>query len=387
MTDATDTPLQTADVAAATPAGTPLPPPPPRRQKGRRSGVAVALGAVLGLVAGAVSGAVAGSLLGGGGGSSPVEFEAVQIGEAAGETPAETSTQVAAVANSIARSVVMVWGEADAGVSTGTGVVMSSNGDILTNAHVVEDASVVRIRFMFETEPRDAEVLASDPGNDLALLRVAATGLEPATLAAPGSVRIGDPVVAIGYALDLDGGPTVTSGIVSAINRTIPSGDGALDSLIQTDAAISSGNSGGPLVNLRGEVVGINTAVYRGDLQSAVNNVGFAISSEEILSVLPQLRARARGEVRTEGFLGVGVERRSDGGQGAIITSVQPDSPADEAGIVTGDVVLSVDGAPIDGQIGLVAAIRDGSPGQVVEIVILRDGERVTLTATLVARQ
>jgi len=387
MTDATDTPLQTADVAAATPAGTPLPPPPPRRQKGRRSGVAVALGAVLGLVAGAVSGAVAGSLLGGGGGSSPVEFEAVQIGEAAGETPAETSTQVAAVANSIARSVVMVWGEADAGVSTGTGVVMSSNGDILTNAHVVEDATVVRIRFMFETEPRDAEVLASDPGNDLALLRVAATGLEPATLAAPGSVRIGDPVVAIGYALDLDGGPTVTSGIVSAINRTIPSGDGALDSLIQTDAAISSGNSGGPLVNLRGEVVGINTAVYRGDFQSAVNNVGFAISSEEILSVLPQLRAQARGEVRTEGFLGVGVERRSDGGQGAIITSVQPDSPADEAGIVTGDVVLSVDGAPIDGQIGLVAAIRDGSPGQVVEIVILRDGERVTLTATLVARQ
>jgi len=387
MTDATATPLQTADVAAGTPAGTPLPPPPPRHRKGRRSGVAVALGAVLGLVAGAVSGAVAGSLLGGGAGSSPVEFEAVQIGETAGETPAETSTQVATVANSIARSVVMVWGEADAGVSTGTGVVMSSNGDILTNAHVVEDASVVRIRFMFETEPRDAEVLASDPGNDLALLRVAATGLEPATLAAPGSVRIGDPVVAIGYALDLDGGPTVTSGIVSAINRTIPSGDGALDSLIQTDAAISSGNSGGPLVNLRGEVVGINTAVYRGDLQSAVNNVGFAISSEEILSVLPQLRARARGEVRTEGFLGVGVERRSDGGQGAIITSVQPDSPADEAGIVTGDVVLSVDGAPIDGQIGLVAAIRDGSPGQVVEIVILRDGERVTLTATLVARQ
>lgn len=387
MTDASDTPMQTADGAAGTPAGTPLPPPPPRHQGGRRSGAAVALGAVLGLVAGAVSGAVAGTLLGGDGGSSPVEFEAVQVGETAGETPAETSTQVAAVANSIARSVVMVWGEADAGISTGTGVVMSSNGDILTNAHVVEDATVVRIRFMFETEPRDAEVLASDPGNDLALLRVAATGLAPATLAEPGSVRIGDPVVAIGYALDLDGGPTVTSGIVSAINRTIPSGDGALDSLIQTDAAISSGNSGGPLVNLRGEVVGINTAVYRGDLQSAVNNVGFAISSEEILSVLPQLRAQARGEVRTEGFLGVGVERRSDGGQGAIITSVQPDSPADEAGIVTGDVVLSVDGAPIDGQIGLVAAIRDGSPGQVVEIVILRDGERVTLTATLVARK
>lgn len=389
MTDATDTSIQPGEASDAVSSGSPMPPPPPRRSPRRRSTSAVALGAVLGLAAGAVSGAVAGSLLGGSGGSSSVEFEAVQVGESLGETPAESATQVAAVARSIARSVVMVWGEGESdsgGISTGTGVVVSSNGDILTNAHVIEDATVVRVRFLFETEPREAEVLASDPGNDLALLRVAATGLEPATLAAPGSVRIGDPVVAIGYALDLDGGPTVTSGIVSAINRTIPSGDGALDNLIQTDAAISSGNSGGPLVNLRGEVVGINTAVYRGDFQSAVNNVGFAISSDEVLSVLPQLRAQARGEVRMEGFLGVGVERRSDGGQGAIITSVQPDSPADVAGIVTGDIVLSVDGAPIDGQIGLVAAIRDGSPGQVVEIIILRKGERVTLTATLVAR-
>lgn len=389
MTDATDTPIQPGEASDAVSSGSPMPPPPSRRSPRRRSTSAVALGAVLGLAAGAVSGAVAGSLLGGGGGSSSVEFEAVQVGESLGETPAESATQVAAVARSIARSVVMVWGEGESdsgGISTGTGVVVSSNGDILTNAHVIEDATVVRVRFLFETEPREAEVLASDLGNDLALLRVAARGLEPATLAAPGSVRIGDPVVAIGYALDLDGGPTVTSGIVSAINRTIPSGDGALDNLIQTDAAISSGNSGGPLVNLRGEVVGINTAVYRGDLQSAVNNVGFAISSDEVLSVLPQLRAQARGEARTEGFLGVGVERRSDGGQGAIITSVQPDSPADVAGIVTGDIVLSVDGAPIDGQIGLVAAIRDGSPGQVVEIIILRKGERVTLTATLVAR-
>jgi len=379
----------TPEVAAGTTAS-PMPPPPPRRTPARRGFVAVGLGALLGLVAGAVSGAVAGSLLGGDGGSSSVQFEAVQVGDAVGASPAEPSTQVAEVANSIAKSVVMVWGEGDSatgGISTGTGVVLSSNGDILTNAHVVEDATVVRVRFLLETEPRDAEVLASDPGNDLALLRVSASGLAPATLAAPGSVRIGDAVVAIGYALDLDGGPTVTSGIVSAVNRTIASGDGALDNLIQTDAAISSGNSGGPLVNLRGEVVGINTAVYRGDLQSAVNNVGFAISSDEILSVLPQLRAQARGDVRTEGFLGVGVERRSDGGQGAIITSVQPDSPADVAGIVTGDIVLRVDGTPIDGQIGLVAAIRDASPGQTVEIVILRDGERVTLTATLVARE
>lgn len=389
MTDAHDAPFPSADDTVATPDPV-LPPPPPAGSPRRRGSLAVVLGAVLGLVAGAMSGAAAGVLLGGDGGSSQVAFHAVTVGEPSGDTPAQTATQIAAVANSIAQSVVMVWGEGDSatgGIFTGTGIVITDNGDIVTNAHVVEEATTVRVRFVDETEPREAEVLAVDPGNDLALLRIAATGLVPATFAPAHSVRIGDPVVAVGYALDLDGGPTVTSGIVSAINRTIPSGEGALDNLIQTDAAISSGNSGGPLVNLRGEVVGINTAVYRGDTQSAVNNVGFAISSDEILSVLPQLRAQARGEARTEGFLGVGVERRTDGGQGAIITSVQADSPADAAGIVTGDVVLSVDGEPIDGQIALVAAIRDASPGQVVEIVILRDGKQVTVTATLAARK
>jgi len=365
-----------------------LPPPPPRTPSRRRGTFVVALSTTLGLVAGAVAGATAGAMFGGSGGVT-ADFQAVRVAEATEDSPSEVATHVAGVVNAIAPSVVMVWGEGDSsmgGISTGTGIVITDNGDILTNAHVVEDAVTVRIRFVSETEPREAEVLATDPGNDLALLRISATGLASATFAPAHSVRIGDPVVAIGYALDLDGGPTVTSGIVSAINRTIPSGEGALDNLIQTDAAISSGNSGGPLVNLKGEVVGINTAVYRGDTQSAVNNVGFAISSDEILSVLPQLRAQARGESRTEGFLGVGVERRADGGQGAIITSVQAGSPAEDAGIVTGDVVLSVDGEPIDGQIALVAAIRDASPEQVVEIVILRDGERLTLTATLTAR-
>jgi putative serine protease PepD len=251
---------------------------------------------------------------------------------------------------------------------------------------VVEGAETVRVRFAGETEPRAATVLASDSGNDLALLKIQASNLRAATFAQADTVRIGDAVVAIGYALGLDGGPTVTTGIVSALSRTIITESGALNRLIQTDAAISSGNSGGPLVNLRAEVVGINTAVARSDSGSAANNVGFAISVEEILRVVDQLRAQAVGTEREEGYLGVGVTAREDGGQGAIITSVQPDSPADEAGIQEGDIVLSVDGEPIDGQAGLVAAIRDCDPGQVVEIVLLRDGERVTVSATLAAR-
>jgi putative serine protease PepD len=297
---------------------------------------------------------------------------------------------IAQVAERLANSVVTISTTVDddfgGGRGVGTGVVLTSDGEILTNAHVIEDATEVVVRFAGETEPRVAKILASDLGNDLALIKVDVTGLIAATFAKPGSVQIGDTVVAIGYALALDGGPTVTSGIVSALKRTIETDSGALNSLIQTDAAISSGNSGGPLVNLKGEVVGINTAVARGDSESAANNIGFSISVDEVLIVIEQLREQAKGIVREEGFLGVGLAAREDGGQGAIITNVQPGSPADKAGILIDDVVLAVDGEPIDGQAGLVAAIRDAEPGQTVKIEIFRDGERLVFEATLIAR-
>jgi putative serine protease PepD len=301
-----------------------------------------------------------------------------------------TESAIAKVASRLANSVVTISTTVEedfgGGRGVGTGVVLTSDGQILTNAHVVEDASEVVVRFAGETEPRVAKILASDLGNDLALLKIDATGLVAATFAKPGSVQIGDAVIAIGYALALDGGPTVTSGIVSALKRTIETDSGALNSLIQTDAAISSGNSGGPLVNLKGEVVGINTAVARGDSTSAANNIGFSISVDEVLIVVEQLRKQASGVVRDDGFLGVGLAAREDGGQGAIITDVQADSPADKAGILIDDVVLAVDGEPIDGQAGLVAAIRDAEPGQTVKIEILRDGKRLTFEATLIAR-
>jgi putative serine protease PepD len=297
---------------------------------------------------------------------------------------------IAQVATRLANSVVTITSTiSDAnggGRGVGTGVVLTSDGEILTNAHVVADATEVVVRFAGETEPRVATVLAADDGNDLALIKIQATGLIAATFAKPGSVRIGDTVIAIGYALALDGGPTVTSGIISALKRTIETESGALNSLIQTDAAISSGNSGGPLVNLKGEVVGINTAVARSDSASAANNIGFSISVEEVLVVIEQLRAQANGTKRQEGFLGVGLTGREDGGQGAIITNVQADSPADLAGILIDDIVLSVDGEPIDGQLGLVASIRDAIPGQVVKIEVSRAGKRMIFEVTLIAR-
>ena len=297
---------------------------------------------------------------------------------------------VAAVVERISPSVVTVVASSSSGVgagrSTGTGVVITSDGEILTNSHVVEGSDDVRVLFGDTIDPIPAVVLAADPGNDLALLKIDLDDLAPAVFADPDSISIGDEVVAVGFALDLDGGPTVTRGIVSALNRTIANSDGALDGLIQTDAAISSGNSGGPLLNSRGEVIGINTAVFQSSFNTAANNVGFAISVGEALPVIETLRGLADGETRVEGYLGVGLEDRTDGGRGAVITDVGPGSPASRAGIEAGDIVVDVDGTPIDGQGALIAAIRDRSPGDTVAIDVLRGGSRVTLTATLVER-
>jgi putative serine protease PepD len=305
-----------------------------------------------------------------------------------GELPA---IGVAAVADRIAPSVVTISADIDTGGSgqggsVGTGVITTTDGEIVTNAHVVDGATEIRVRLTGETEPRPAILLAIDPGNDLALLRIAGDDFVPAVFAAPDSTRIGDEVVAIGFALDLDGAPSVTLGIVSALDRTITIDDGALDGLIQTDAAISSGNSGGPLVNALGEVVGINTAVARGGFGTAASNIGFAISVEETLRVVDQLRAQADGEVRVEGYLGVSLGDRIDGGQGALISRVEPDSPADAAGMADGDIVIAIDGNTVDGAAGLVAAIRDRGPGETVELTVIRVGKITALTATLVDR-
>ena len=295
---------------------------------------------------------------------------------------------VRAVAEAVAPSIVTISADVQGGRSVGTGVVVSAEGEILTNAHVVDGATEVRIRLPGETEPTSADLVASDVGNDLALLSVARDDLVPVTFAPTDSVGIGDEVVAIGFALDLDGEPSVTLGIVSALDRTITTeGGGALDGLIQTDAAISSGNSGGPLVDAEARIVGINTAVARGGFTTAATNVGFAIAADEVSSVLESLRRSKGGQPRREGFLGVSLDDRTDGGQGAVVTRVTEDSPAAEAGIEVGDVVIAVDDAATDGSAGVIAAIRDHAPGDAVEVVVVRDGDEETFRVVLVERE
>lgn len=371
------------------PAGLLPPPPPafPRRNTGRR--VALVLAAAVMLIGAAAVGAVVATGLV----RTPeppqrASDRPIDVGPA--RDGAAVAIDVAAVAEFVAPSVVTISADVEGrlgrGGSIGTGVITTSDGEVLTNAHVVEGATEIRVRLAGETEPRPATLLAADAGNDLALLRIAGDNFTPAVFADPESIRIGDEVVAIGFALDLDGGPSVTRGIVSALDRTLGLSDGALDGLIQTDAAISSGNSGGPLVNAAGEVVGINTAVARGDATTAASNVGFAISVGEALPVVAALREQAGGEPRLEGFLGVGLDDRSDGGQGAIVSDVQPDTPAAEAGVLVGDLVVAIDGVPIDGAVGMIAAIRDLEPGDRITLTVVRDGAETDLIATLTMR-
>ena len=293
---------------------------------------------------------------------------------------------VAKIRSTVVKVAVDISNAGGGGEGVGTGVILTSDGEILTNAHVVADASKVRVVLDGKSDPVDAKVLGIDVGNDLALLKIDGKDLPVMQLADSDTVHVGQPVVAIGYALDLEGDPSVTAGIISALGRSMVTDNGALDGLLQTDAAISSGNSGGPLVDAAGAMIGINTAVARSDSSNAANNIGFAISTREIERIIDRLKTSGSTDKRVEGYLGIGVDDRHDGGRGAIVSEVQDGSPAAKAGLHVGDVVTEVNGVEINGQAGLIAAIRDSSPGDTVTVYYSRDGKAMSATATLVAR-
>ena len=192
--------------------------------------------------------------------------------------------------------------------------------------------------------------------------------------------------MAIGYALDLDGDPSVTVGIISALGRALETETGVLSGLIQTDAAISSGNSGGPLVNALGQVVGINTLVVTAQSGATSNGLGFAISSGTVQAAIGALRDLANGQVQPAGFLGVNLVARHDGGSGALVSEVVVGSPADDAGIEVDDVVIAVDEQVVDGQVSLVGAIRGRKPGDSVSVTLVRGGQQLTVDAVLTVR-
>ncbi len=267
----------------------------------------------------------------------------------------------------------------------GSGFVISEDGYIVTNNHVIEGADEIQVEF-FEGFELEAELIGTDPNTDLALLKV--TSDEPLKYVNWGDseeARVGDWVMAMGNPLGQ--GFSVSAGIVSARGRAL---SGSYDDYIQTDAAINRGNSGGPLFNLNGEVIGINTAILSPNGGSI--GIGFAMSSRVAENVISQLRDY--GETR-RGWLGVRIqdvtEDLAEGlglqeARGAIVTDV-PEGPALEAGIESGDVILSFDGVDVDDTRGLVRQVGETEIGKEVRVKIFRDGETETLRVTLGRRE
>ncbi|HEY0215234.1 MAG TPA: trypsin-like peptidase domain-containing protein [Cellulomonas sp.] len=294
---------------------------------------------------------------------------------------------VAGIAAQVLPSVVSIQVTTAEGSATGSGVVLRQDGYILTNHHVVADASApgaTMVALFADGSQESATVVGSTADYDLAVIKVGVTGLTPLVLGDSDTVQVGDPVVAVGAPLGLAG--TVTSGIVSALNRPVAAGDGsqttAFINAIQTDAAINPGNSGGPLVNAAGEVVGINSAIAQppGVSTSAGGSIGlgFAIPSNQARRTAEQLIETGTATYPVIGVLldstytGEGVQVLADAQDGAV--PVTPGGPADRAGIRAGDVILSIDGRPVTESDELVVAIRARTPGDAVVLRVRSGG-------------
>jgi serine protease Do len=259
--------------------------------------------------------------------------------------------------------------------SLGTGFVISSDGFIVTNNHVVEDVDDIKVAFLDGTELK-AEIIGRDPKTDIALIRVKSDKPLPSLpLGDSDRVRPGDWVVAIGNPYGL--GHTVTAGIVSAKGRNI--GQGPYDNFIQTDAAINPGNSGGPLINLDGEVVGINTAI-----NPRANTIGFSVAINGAKEILPQLKASGRV---TRGWLGVVIQPITPElaesfelaeKNGALVSKVDPKGPAAVAGIQRGDVIVRFDGKPVKQMEELPRLVAATTIGRDADVVVLRNGKEKT---------
>ena len=263
------------------------------------------------------------------------------------------------------------------GQAAGTGFVLSADGYIVTNNHVVAQGDSPVVTFADgTTEP--ATIVAGDPSRDLAVLRVDRTDLVPLAVGDSDEVRLGDQLIAFGYALDLNGEPSVTAGILSAKNRTITAENGVqLVNLLQTDTAINPGNSGGPLLNGSGEVVGINTAIAGG-----AENIGFAIAITPVMDVIDSLRD---GSVPDRALMGVSTQPTGEG-LGVEIVEITDGSGAADSSLRVGDVIVAVDDTQITDPVSLGAAVATYQPGDTINVTVERNGSTQEFTVTLGTR-
>jgi len=272
-------------------------------------------------------------------------------------------------------------------IGMGSAFFISPDGLALTNNHVVQGAEKI---FAFTTEQTryEAKVVGRDPATDLALIKVQGKGPFPfLTLGDSDALRVGEWVMAVGNPLGV--GQTVTVGVVSGKGRSLNLSEetASFENFIQTDAAINRGNSGGPLVNIKGEVVGINTA-----MNMAAENMGFAVPVNTAKAILPQLKEKGRV---SRGYLGVLISNVSQEAQdafglpsreGALVQEVTEGSPAEKAGLKHGDVIVAVNGKSVKNQRELIDTVASMAPGTKVQVEVIRDGKRKTFTATLAER-
>jgi len=374
----------------------------------RTIGALVATAVLGGLVA---VGAVA--LLGGGLGDSTttVVTETVEAPRMQGAPSAAGAMSVNEIYERAAPGVVQInsqSGNVSGGAAQqalGSGFVVDKNGHIVTNYHVVQGANEIRVGFS-NRDTVEAKLVGSDPSTDIAVLRVSvdANALTPLPLGDSDRVRVGDPVVAIGNPFGLD--RTATAGIISALQRLITSPDPrfSIDHVIQTDAPINKGNSGGPLLNAHGEVIGVNTQIETGGVSTGNVGIGFAVPAKTVKNVLGQILSNGHVEHPYLGIVGKPITPdvfqayRLPVEQGVLVESVAKDSGAAKAGVMAGDtevvvagdtyilggdVIVAADGKKVSSVEELRDAIASHEPGDTLKLQLYRDGDKTSVTVTL----
>ncbi len=269
------------------------------------------------------------------------------------------------------------WGYKTNSAAAGSGFIVSEDGYIVTNYHVIEDGNSVSVTFYNGTS-YDAEVVGYDASNDIAVLKVDAEDLTPVTLGDSDALVVGEDVVAIGNPLG-ELTFSLTKGTVSALDRTVTLSDDVTMNLIQTDAAINSGNSGGALFNMYGEVIGVTNAKYSSEslMEAEIDNIGFAIPMNSVKRIISEIIETGS---YASPYLGVTVTDASDA---ALIYSVEKDTPAEAAGLQENDLVTAADGKKISSSADLIAAVKTKSPGETMTLTVKRDGRTLEIAVTV----
>lgn len=270
--------------------------------------------------------------------------------------------------------------------ASGSGFILSKDGYILTNYHVIEGANSITVTD-YKGDTYDAEIVGTDESNDIAVLKIEAKDLTPVVLGSSDDLSIGDQVVAIGNPLG-ELTFSLTSGIVSALDREITTENSTMMNLIQTDCAINSGNSGGALFNMYGEVVGITNAKYSSNSsnEASIDNIGFAIPIDSVRNIVTSIIEKGYA---TKPYIGVTIGDVSSDAlayglpEGAAVQSVSKDSPAEKAGLEANDIITEVDGEKIKDSTDLTSKVRDSSAGDKIKLKVYRKGEYLDFTVTV----